>query len=223
LLLLFKKEDLPSFSGWTLATMWHAEAISFGTALFAYLLGSIPFGLILTRMAGLGDIRNVGSGNIGATNVLRTGRRGLAAGTLLLDGAKGALAVQVVGLVAGARWEPLAAVAVVVGHCFPVWLGFRGGKGVATGLGVLLALDWRVGLAACLIWAVLALVTRLSSGAALSAFALAPVLAAVVSPAGWWVAPAALSLLVWWRHRANIARILAGTEPRIGQKTGAKA
>jgi glycerol-3-phosphate acyltransferase PlsY len=198
--------------------MWHAEAVSFGTAFFAYLLGSIPFGLILTRMAGLGDIRNVGSGNIGATNVLRTGRRGLAAGTLLLDGAKGALAVQLIGLVVGARWEPLAAMAAVVGHCFPVWLGFKGGKGVATGLGVLLALDWRVGLAACLIWVVLAVITRLSSGAALCAFALAPVLAAAMSPAWWWVAPAALATLVWWRHRANIARILAGTEPRIGQK-----
>jgi glycerol-3-phosphate acyltransferase PlsY len=198
--------------------MWHAEAISFATALFAYLLGSIPFGLILTRMAGLGDIRNVGSGNIGATNVLRTGRRGLAAGTLLLDGAKGALSVQLVGLVLGARWEPLAAMAAVVGHCFPVWLGFRGGKGVATGLGVLLALDWRVGLAACLIWVVLAIVTRLSSGAALSAFALAPVLAAAMSPAWWWVAPAAVAALVWWRHRANIGRILAGTEPRIGHR-----
>jgi glycerol-3-phosphate acyltransferase PlsY len=197
--------------------IWHAEALSFGTALAAYLLGSIPFGLILTRLAGLGDIRQVGSGNIGATNVLRTGRRGLAAGTLLLDGAKGAVAVQVVGLLVGAQWEPLAAMAAVVGHCFPVWLGFRGGKGVATGLGVLLALDWRVGGGACLVWLGVALVSRLSSAAALSAFAAAPVLAAALSPAYWWVAPLCVAALVWWRHRANIARIMAGTEPRIGR------
>jgi glycerol-3-phosphate acyltransferase PlsY len=198
---------------------WSAEALSFGVAFGAYLLGSIPFGLILTSMAGLGDIRRVGSGNIGATNVLRTGRRGLAAGTLLLDGAKGALAVQAAGLLAGAQWEPLAAMAAVVGHCFPVWLGFRGGKGVATGLGVLLALDWRVGIPACLIWLLLAFVTRLSSAAALGAVAAAPVLAAVLSPSFWWVAPAVIALLIWWRHRANIARLIAGTEPRIGEKT----
>jgi glycerol-3-phosphate acyltransferase PlsY len=198
---------------------WHAEAWSFGVALAAYLLGSIPFGLILTRLAGLGDIRQVGSGNIGATNVLRTGRRGLAAGTLLLDGAKGALAVQAAALLAGAQWAPLAAMASVVGHCFPVWLKFRGGKGVATGLGVLLALDWRVGVAACVIWLLVALVTRISSAAALSAFAVAPFLAAVLSPSYWWVAPAIVALLVWWRHSANIARLMAGTEPRIGSKT----
>jgi glycerol-3-phosphate acyltransferase PlsY len=196
---------------------WHAEALSFGTALAAYLLGSIPFGLILTRLAGLGDIRHVGSGNIGATNVLRTGRRGLAAGTLLLDGAKGALAVQAAGLLVGAQWEPLAAMAAVFGHCFPVWLGFRGGKGVATGLGVLLALDWRVGVGACLVWLLVALVSRLSSAAALSALAAAPVLAALLSPAYWWVAPVCIAVLIWWRHGSNIARIMAGTEPRIGR------
>jgi glycerol-3-phosphate acyltransferase PlsY len=197
--------------------IWRAEALSFGVAVGAYLLGSIPFGLILTRLAGLGDIRQVGSGNIGATNVLRTGRRGLAAGTLLLDGAKGALAVQAAGLLVGARWEPLAAMAAVVGHCFPVWLGFRGGKGVATGLGVLLALDWRVGVCVCLIWLAVALVTRLSSAASLSALAAAPLLAAVLSPSYWWVAPVCVAALIWLRHRANIARILAGAEPRIGR------
>jgi glycerol-3-phosphate acyltransferase PlsY len=196
---------------------WELEATSLGVAIVAYLLGSIPFGLILTRMAGLGDIRQVGSGNIGATNVLRTGRRGLAAGTLLLDAAKGALAVQAVGLIAGPQWEPLAAMAAVFGHCFPVWLAFKGGKGVATGLGALLALDWRVGAGACLIWLVLAFLTRFSSAAALSAFAAAPVMAAVLSPAYWWVAPAAVAVLVWWRHRSNIRRLLSGTEPRIGQ------
>jgi glycerol-3-phosphate acyltransferase PlsY len=197
--------------------MWQLEARSFGVGLAGYLLGSIPFGLILTRMAGLGDIRQVGSGNIGATNVLRTGRRGLAAGTLLLDAAKGALAVQAAGLIVGPQWEPLAAMAAVFGHCFPLWLAFKGGKGVATGLGVLLALDWRVGAGACLIWLVLAVMTRLSSAAALSAFAAAPVLAAVFSPGWWWVAPAVVAVLVWWRHEGNIRRLLAGTEPRIGQ------
>ena len=113
----------------------HLEALSFGTAILAYLVGTVPFGLLLTRAAGAGDIRKIGSGNIGATNVLRTGRRGLAAATLLLDAAKGALAVGVAGFAVGAVWMPLAAICVVIGHCFPVWLRFRGGKGVATGLG----------------------------------------------------------------------------------------
>ena len=198
--------------------IWHQEALSFGTAAIGYLLGSIPFGLILTRMAGLGDIRQVGSGNIGATNVLRTGKRGLAAGTLLLDAGKGALAVQLVRLLFGPQWEPLAAIAVVIGHCFPAWLAFRGGKGVATGLGALIALDWRVGACACAAWLILAFATRMSSAGALAAFAAAPIAAAFVSPAFWWVAPLVMAILIWWRHRANIARILAGTEPRIGRK-----
>jgi len=194
------------------------EALSFGTATGSYLIGSIPFGLILTRMAGLGDIRAIGSGNIGATNVLRTGRRGLAAGTLLLDAAKGAAAVQAAGLLAGPQWMPLAAIMVVVGHCFPVWLRFRGGKGVATGLGALLALDWRVGCLACLAWLVVFAATRISSAGALAAFAVAPVVAAILSPGGWWVAPVVLGVLVWSRHHANIARLVAGTEPKAGQK-----
>ncbi len=198
--------------------IWQQEILSFGAAALAYLLGSIPFGLILTRLAGLGDIRQVGSGNIGATNVLRTGRRGLAAGTLLLDAGKGALAVQAVRLIFGPEWEPLAAIAVVVGHCFPVWIGFRGGKGVATGLGAFLALDWHVGACACLAWLIAASVTRISSAGALAAFAVAPVAAALLSPAFWWVAPLVVAILVWARHRANISRILAGTEPRIGRK-----
>ena len=196
----------------------HQEALSFGAAAIGYLLGAIPFGLILTRLAGLGDIRQIGSGNIGATNVLRTGKRSLAAGTLLLDAGKGALAVQAVRLLLGPQWEPLAAIAVVVGHCFPVWLGFRGGKGVATGLGALLALDWRVGACACLAWLILAFATRISSAGALAAFAAAPVAAAFLSPAFWWVAPLVMAILVWWRHRANLSRIMAGTEPRIGRK-----
>jgi len=197
---------------------WRMEGLSFATAALAYLLGSSPFGLILTRMAGLGDIRQVGSGNIGATNVLRTGRRGLAAGTLLLDAAKGALAVQLVGLLFGPVWMPLAAIAAVVGHCFTVWLRFRGGKGVATGLGVLIALDWRMGVAACAIWLLVFVVTRISSASALTALAAAPVLGYFILPTNWFIAPLFVAILVFWRHSANIRRLLAGTEPRFGKK-----
>ncbi len=201
-------------SGWL-----SLEALSFGVAGAAYLAGSVPFGLILTRMAGLGDIRAIGSGNIGATNVLRTGRRGLAAGTLLLDAAKGALAVSLTCVLAGAVWMPLAAIAAVVGHCFPVWLRFRGGKGVATGLGVLVALDWRMGLACCAVWLAVFATTRLSSAGALAAFAAAPLLGAVTMPPFWFVAPLVIALLIWVRHEANIRRLLAGTEPRSGGRT----
>jgi len=197
---------------------WRMEGLSFATAALAYLLGSIPFGLILTRMAGLGDIRQVGSGNIGATNVLRTGRRGLAAGTLLLDAAKGALAVQLVGLLFGPVWMPLAAMTAVVGHCFTVWLRFRGGKGVATGLGVLIALDWRMGVAACAIWLLVFVVTRISSASALTALAAAPVLGYFILPPNWFIAPLFVAILVFSRHSANIKRLLAGTEPRFGGK-----
>jgi glycerol-3-phosphate acyltransferase PlsY len=193
------------------------EAISFATAALGFLCGSIPFGLLLTRAAGLGDIRAIGSGNIGATNVLRTGRKGLAAATLLLDAAKGAAAVQVAGLLFGAMWMPLAAIAAVVGHCFTPWLGFRGGKGVATGLGVLIALDWRLGAAACATWLVVALTTRMSSAGALAALAVSPVVAAFLLPAWWWVAPACIAAIVVVRHRPNIGRIMAGTEPRISK------
>jgi len=193
------------------------EATSFATAALGFLCGSIPFGLLLTRAAGLGDIRAIGSGNIGATNVLRTGRKGLAAATLLLDAAKGAAAVQVAWLLFGAMWMPLAAIAAVVGHCFTPWLGFRGGKGVATGLGVLIALDWRLGAAACATWLAVALTTRMSSAGALAAFVVSPVVAAVLLPAWWWVAPACIAALVVVRHRPNIGRLVAGTEPRMGK------
>ena len=143
-----------------------------------YVLGSIPFGLLLTRIAGLGDIRGIGSGNIGATNVLRTGRKGLAAATLVLDGLKGAAAVWLAfALVADQEVSLLAGLAAVLGHLFPVWLKFKGGKGVATGLGVLIAASWPVGLVACAVWLIIAFVARLSSLAALAAFAVAPVAA----------------------------------------------
>ena len=199
-------------------SIWlHLEALSFGTAAAAYLIGTVPFGLLLTRAAGAGDIRKIGSGNIGATNVLRTGRRGLAAATLLLDGAKGALAVGLAGFAAGIVWMPLAAICVVIGHCFPVWLRFGGGKGVATGLGALLALDWRMGAACCALWLAVFAATRISSASALVAFAAAPLLAGVLTPPYWFVAPLAIAALVWWRHVANIARLMAGTEPRFGR------
>ncbi len=194
-----------------------------------YALGSIPFGLVLTRMAGLGDIRQIGSGNIGATNVLRTGRKGLALATLLLDAGKGAFAV----LVARAVWGPDAALyagfGALLGHLFPVWLGFKGGKGMATTLGTLIAIDWTIGLAACATWAVVAAVFRMSSLASLLAVALTPVYAWYL-PRLW--APGvemggdlqlvffgvAIAVLVWSKHHTNIRRLLAGAEPKIGQK-----
>lgn len=181
--------------------------------LLAYAIGSIPFGLLLTRAAGLGDIRRIGSGNIGATNVLRTGRRGLAAATLLLDGGKGALAALLFPLHA-----PAAAFAVVVGHCAPVFLRFRGGKGVATGLGALLGLDWRIGAIACATWLAAAAATRRSSAAALAAFAVATVAALALAPGRASLAVAAIALLVVARHHANIRRLIAGTEPAIGKR-----
>lgn len=185
-----------------------------------YLVGSIPFGLLLTRAAGLGDIRKMGSGNIGATNVLRTGKRGLAAATLLLDGAKGA-AGALIGFAAagdlGAFWGGLAA---VVGHLFPVWLGFRGGKGVATGFGVLIAASPAVCLGAGALWLLIAKFGRRSSVASLSAFLAAPIIAASLH-APWEILALSICItgLVFIRHEANIRRLFAGTEPRIGENT----
>ena len=181
-------------------------------AILAYLIGSIPFGLLLTRAAGLGDIRTIGSGNIGATNVLRTGHKGLAAATLMLDGLKGFIAVVLAPDVGPA------AIAVVVGHCFPLWLRLRGGKGVATGLGALTGLDWRAGAIACLAWLVAASASRRSSAGALAALAIGPLsLALLHSPAPIWSA-ACIGALVWVRHRANIGRLIAGSEPAIGRR-----
>ncbi len=184
----------------------------------AYLLGSVPFGLLLTRAAGLGDIRAIGSGNIGATNVLRTGRRGLAAATLLLDGLKGLVAVVVARAVGGPDAAAVAAVCVVVGHCAPVWLRFRGGKGVATGLGAFWGLDWRVGAVASVIWLAVAWASRRSSAGALAAIAGGTIAALLLSRPGA-IAALAIALLIGVRHRGNIARLLAGTEPAIGQRT----
>jgi len=191
-------------------------------AVGGYLLGSIPFGLVLTRAAGLGDIRDIGSGNIGATNVLRTGRRDIALATLLLDAGKAAIALLITRAIVGdgPYWTELGLVAgsaAFVGHCFPVWLGFKGGKGVATYFGVLFAGAWPLGLAAGVIWLAVATIFRMSSLAALSAAALTPALAMI---AGFqWsevIFTIVLAALIFWRHSANIARIRAGTEPKIG-------
>ena len=183
----------------------------------AYLLGSVPFGLLLTRMFGAGDLRAIGSGNIGATNVLRTGRKGLAAATLLLDLAKGALAVMLArALFPGT--EALAALAAVIGHCFPVWLRFNGGKGVATTMGVALALAWPIGLAYAVVWLGVLGTTRISSLGGMSAVVAAPIAALLTGYAAYAPVLAVLAILVLWLHRANIARLRAGTEPRIGGK-----
>ena len=182
-----------------------------------YLLGSIPFGLLLTRLAGLGDIRSIGSGSIGATNVLRTGRKDIAALTVLLDGGKGTLAVALAAWAWGGLAPPLiAGVAAVLGHCTSVWLGGRGGKGVATGLGVFLAWSWPLGLLCCLIWLAGAYATKLSSAAALLAFALAPALMLLFRPLEAALATLAVAAIIVVRHHTNIRRLLAGTEPRIG-------
>jgi acyl phosphate:glycerol-3-phosphate acyltransferase len=188
------------------------------SALLGYLLGSIPFGLILTRLAGLGDIRRIGSGNIGATNVLRTGNKALAAATVLLDGAKGAAAVLIAGWLGGDAAVLWAGAGAVVGHAFPVWLGFRGGKAVATSYGVLIAAAWPVGLCAGAVWLAMAALTRRSSLAALSSFALAPIFAAILADATVVKLALVIAVLVFARHHTNIRRLIAGTEPRIGQK-----
>ncbi len=191
--------------------------------LLGYLFGSIPFGLLLTRAAGLPDIRTIGSGNIGATNVLRTGNKGLAAATLLLDAAKGAAPVLLAGFLSGrdaALWAGLGA---VLGHLFPVWLRFKGGKGVATSYGVLFAVAWPVGLAAGAAWLIAAAALRRSSLAGLISFALAPFLAWELADLGAVKLALAIAVLVYARHHANIRRLLAGTEPRIGQHSSGKA
>jgi glycerol-3-phosphate acyltransferase PlsY len=184
---------------------------------FGYLCGSIPFGLILTRLAGTADIRSIGSGNIGATNVLRTGRKGLAAATLLGDALKGTLAVLVVEHFGGRELALLAAAGAFLGHLFPVWLGFKGGKGVATYIGLLLALAWPAALAFCGIWLVVAALTRYSSLAALVASAASPVLLWGVGRTPEATLFALLTLLTWLMHRGNIARLLRGTEGKIGK------
>ncbi|TIP75016.1 MAG: glycerol-3-phosphate 1-O-acyltransferase PlsY [Mesorhizobium sp.] len=184
---------------------------------FGYLLGSIPFGLLITRAAGLGDVRNIGSGNIGATNVLRTGNKGLAAATLLLDALKGTAAVLIAGRFAPelGAWAGLGA---FFGHLFPVWLGFKGGKGVATYLGVLIALAWQVALIFAVVWLAVAFLFRFSSLAALTAAVVVPIALYVLSTPQIAGLFALMSLIVIIKHRANIARLLAGTEGKIGAR-----
>ncbi len=188
------------------------------TALAAYLLGAVPFGIVMARLFGLGNLRAVGSGNIGATNVLRTGSKPAAALTLILDAAKGAVAVLAARAALAEDAAQVAGLAAFAGHCYPVYLGFRGGKGVATFLGTVLALAWPVGLAACATWAAAAALGRLSSAAALAAAALAPLWAVLLGRADAAPLLAVLGALIWVRHGANIGRIRAGTEPRIGAK-----
>jgi glycerol-3-phosphate acyltransferase PlsY len=186
--------------------------------IIGYLLGSIPFGLLLTRLAGTEDLRSIGSGNIGATNVLRTGRKGLAAATLLLDALKGTAAVIIAGYFAGSDAAMLAGLGAFLGHLFPVWLKFKGGKGVAVYIGILIGLFWPAAIAFCLIWLITAVISRYSSLSALIASVVTPIFL-------WWFGHLALSalmallsLLLIYMHRANISRLVAGTEGKIGQK-----
>lgn len=195
---------------------WTIVALASGGG---YLLGSIPFGLVLTKLAGAGDIRSIGSGNIGATNVLRTGRKGLAAATLILDGAKGAVAALIAFMLAGRDAALVAGLFAVLGHNFPVWLGFKGGKGVATTLGTLIAVAWPVGVGACLTWIAVAALFRVSSLAALAALGLAPLYAYALGDYPAAVLALTLGGLGFARHHQNIRRLLKGEEPRIGRKS----
>jgi acyl phosphate:glycerol-3-phosphate acyltransferase len=192
--------------------VWLAPAAAL---LLGYLLGSIPFGVLLTRLGGAGDLRAIGSGNIGATNVLRTGRKGLAAATLVLDMAKGAAAVLIAeALFPGAAM--LGGLAAFIGHCYPAWLGFRGGKGVATLMGVVLALSWPAGLVYAAVWLAMLAIFRISSLAGMTAAISAPVSAAYFDRPELVLMLLALALIVVWKHRENIDRLLSGTEPRVG-------
>lgn len=187
-------------------------------ALIGYLLGSVPFGILITKLFKLGDLRKIGSGNIGATNVLRTGNKAAAAGTLILDGGKAAVAVLIARAIAGESAAQIAGLAAFVGHCFPVWLNFKGGKGVATFLGLTLALAWPVGIACCLTWLAAAAVTRMSSMGALVSSAASTVWMLLLGYGGMAYLGVILAVLIFWRHSENIARIKAGTEPKIGSK-----
>ena len=195
---------------------------------FAYLLGSVPFGLLLTRAAGLGDVRAIGSGNIGATNVLRTGKKWLAAATLILDGLKGFLAVALVRQFfalndpvlqfAEAGPVPAAALGAVVGHCFPVWLRFKGGKGVATNAGVAFGLGWPIGLTYALVWIGVLAAARISSLAGMSAVVAATIATALLGYPQFVPVLAVIAVVILWLHRANIGRLMRGEEPRVGKK-----
>jgi len=195
---------------------WPQIPLALAVLAFGYLLGSIPFGVILTRFAGAGDVRTIGSGNIGATNVLRTGRKGLAAATLLGDTLKGALAVVAVNMIDGSFLPLVAGFGAFIGHLFPVWLGFKGGKGVATYIGILLVLAWPVAIGFCLVWVAVAALTRYSSLAGLTASALTPVALWFNGQRPETLLFAALTVLLWLRHHENIARLISGSEGKIG-------
>ena len=201
-----------------LLNKWVLFALAFG-----YLLGSIPFGLILTKLAGLGDVRAIGSGNIGATNVLRTGNKKLAAATLLLDALKGTAAV-LIGLWIGTQGgvailaSLIAGLGAFLGHLFPVWLKFKGGKGVATYIGVLLGAAWKIALVFCAIWLAVAFTTRYSSLSALIAAVVTPALAWFMNSPALGILAAVMSALLLWKHRTNITRLMTGEEPKIGTK-----
>jgi glycerol-3-phosphate acyltransferase PlsY len=200
-------------------TDWHGHAPAFAAALLlGYLLGAIPFGLLFSWLAGAGDVRKIGSGNIGATNVLRTGKRWAAFATLLCDGGKGVLAVLLAGRLYGDTAAALAATGAILGHVFPVWLRFRGGKGVATFFGVLLALAWPVGLLALATWLAVAAIFRISSLSALTAAALAPIYMMLFGKQLYAMLALLLAIFIFATHRENIRRLLAGQEPRIGAK-----
>jgi glycerol-3-phosphate acyltransferase PlsY len=192
--------------------------IALAALALGYLLGSIPFGLVLTRMAGLGDVRKIGSGNIGATNVLRTGNKKLAAATLLLDAFKGTAAVLIAYKLFGEEAGILAGFAAFIGHIFPVWIGFKGGKGVATYLGVLLGLAPLMAAMFAIVWIALAFVTRYSSLSALVATLVIPVALWILGADKIAVAMAVMTVISWWKHKTNIARLAAGTESKIGAK-----
>lgn len=187
--------------------------------LVAYGLGSVPFGLILARLMGLGNLRSIGSGNIGATNVLRTGNKIAAALTLLLDGGKGAIAVLIAQSLSGEIAAQITALAAMLGHCYPVWIKFRGGKGVATFLGVMLALSPLIGMACCATWLVTAILKRISSLSALLATAASVLWSIIFAQHSLIGLCILLCILIFWRHRANITRLLDGTEPKIGSKS----
>ena len=196
-----------------------APEISYPLALvIGYLLGSIPFGLVLTRLAGTQDLRTIGSGNIGATNVLRTGRKGLAAATLIFDALKGTAAVLVGGYLGGPDAAMLGGLGAFLGHLFPVWLKFRGGKGVAVYIGILIGLIWPAAILFCLIWLALAFALRYSSLSALTASVITPIVLWLIGHTALATLFAALTLLLIYMHRENIKRLMAGTEGKIGQK-----
>lgn len=204
---------MPDPISWELSLPYYAASVLLG-----YLLGSIPFGVVLTRLTGAGDLRKIGSGNIGATNVLRTGRKGLAAATLLLDGLKGTAAVLIGYYLWGVDSAVLAGFGAFLGHCFPVWLKFKGGKGVATYLGILLGLYPLAGLAFIVLWLGTAFLFRYSSLSALVASALSPILLWFFDQAQFAELCAVLALLLWFRHRENIRRLIKGEESKIGSK-----